>query len=80
MESYSIADAKARLSEIIEQVETGATVDITKRGKLVARIAPPQKPLKPVDVDALRRLTANHSYQHESAGDFMRRVRDEARY
>jgi prevent-host-death family protein len=50
-DSYSIADAKARLSEIIERVETGETVKITKRGKLVARIEPPDKPLKPIDID-----------------------------
>ena len=38
MDSYSIADAKARFSEVVERAEAGETVDITKRGKLVARV------------------------------------------
>ena len=80
MESYSVADAKARLPEIIARVEAGETVEITRNSNPVARIIPPDKRLKSFDFDALRRMTESHSYQHESAGDFIRRMRDEDRY
>lgn len=37
-DSYSLYDAKARLSEIVRQVREGATITITYRGKPVAEI------------------------------------------
>ncbi|MEP7351285.1 MAG: type II toxin-antitoxin system prevent-host-death family antitoxin [Sphingorhabdus sp.] len=80
MESYSIADAKAHLSDLIDRVEAGETVEITKRGKLVARVTPAGKELKKVDVDALRRLAASLPVQKQSAGDFIREMRDSDRY
>ena len=80
MDSYSIADAKARLSELVDRVEAGETVEITRRGKLVARVSPPERKLKKFDVDALRRLTANHKKQNEGAGEFIRQMRDSDRY
>lgn len=80
MDSYSIADAKARLSELVDRVEAGETVEITRRGKLVARVSPPEPKLKKFDVDALRRLTANHKKQTEGAGEFIRQMRDSDRY
>ncbi len=80
MDSYSLADAKAHLSELINRVENGETVEITRRGKLVARLTPPERPLKKVDVDALRRLTARHTPQKQGAGEFIREMRDADRY
>jgi prevent-host-death family protein len=40
MERIGIYDAKARLSQLIEQVEAGGEVVITRRGKPVARLMP----------------------------------------
>ena len=34
--SYSVASARAKLSEIVDEVETGKEVEITRRGKKVA--------------------------------------------
>ena len=34
--SYSVADARAKLSEIVDDVEAGKEVEITRRGKKVA--------------------------------------------
>ena len=70
MDSYSLADAKAHLSELINRVENGETVEITRRGKLVARLTPPERQLKKVDVDALRRLTARHTPFLNGLGGF----------
>lgn len=80
MDSYSLADAKARLSELIDKVEAGATVEITRRGKPVAKVVPAARTLKPIDWDALKRLTDSQPMQKESASEFVRGMRDDARY
>jgi len=80
MDTVSLADAKAHLSALIDRVESGETVEITRRGKPVARIVGIDRPRKPVDVDALRKLVAPMPMQSESAGEFMRRMRDDERY
>lgn len=80
MDSYSLADAKARLSELIDKVEAGETVEITRRGKPVAKVVPTARTLKPIDWEALKRLTDSQPMQKESAGEFIRRMRDDARY
>jgi len=80
MESVSLADAKARLSELVDRAEAGEPVTITRRGKAVAQITAVKQPKKPIDVAAMRALTESMPIQAESAGDFMRRIRDEERY
>lgn len=44
MNRLSIYDAKARFSEVIEQAQGGASTEITKRGRVVARIVPAASP------------------------------------
>ena len=58
MERIGIYDAKARLSQLIEKVEAGAEVVITKRGKPVARLVPPGAPRKSSPARAARRIRA----------------------
>ena len=78
--TVSLADAKAHLSELAELAAAGETVVITKRGKPVVQLSKPVTPRKPVDLASLRRLTAEMPAQTESAGEFMRGVRDQERY
>ncbi len=82
MERITLDDAQAHLSEIIDRVEAGETVEITRRGKLAARIVPaePKKQWKPIDREMLEALHAKMPMQTESAGDLLRRMRDDARY
>ena len=40
MEKFSIYDAKARFSELVERAESGRSTVITKRGRVVAKIVP----------------------------------------
>lgn len=40
MESVGMLEAKARFSELLERVERGETIEITKRGHPVAVISP----------------------------------------
>ena len=44
MHTVSIAEAKAHLSELIERVEKGEEILITKRGKPVVRLVPDLPP------------------------------------
>lgn len=78
--TVTLADAKARLSELTELAASGESVIITKRGKPVARMSRPERPRRPIDLEALRRLTASMPAQAEEAAEFMRRMREDARY
>ena len=40
MEKFSVYDAKARFSELVERAESGRSTVITKRGRVVAKIVP----------------------------------------
>ena len=80
METVNLADAKARLSELVATAEAGETVNILRRGKPVARLEPASPARCPIDLEALRALTRGMTPQPESAGDFTRAMRDGDRY
>ncbi|MGD0024992.1 MAG: type II toxin-antitoxin system prevent-host-death family antitoxin [Xanthobacteraceae bacterium] len=80
METVNLADAKARLSELVERAAAGEVVRITRRGKPVAQLTSVKAPRKRIDVAALRALTDSMPMQPESAGDFVRKMRDRERY
>jgi prevent-host-death family protein len=80
MSSINIAAAKAQFSDLVARAEAGEETVITRHGKEVARVVPPKPARKKLDVEALRRLTEGMPYQEESAGEFMRRLRDQERY
>ncbi|HRO04466.1 MAG TPA: type II toxin-antitoxin system prevent-host-death family antitoxin [Terricaulis sp.] len=48
MTAYSVAEAKAKLSELIDRAEKGEAVTITRHGKPVAEIKPAQRAAKPI--------------------------------
>ena len=80
MEDATIADAKAHLSGLVERVARGETVRITRRGKPVARLTAIERQPKPIDLKALRALTASMPMQPKPARSWLRSVRDESRY
>ena len=80
MEEVTVAEAKAHLSELIDRAERGEQVQITRRGKLVARLTGVERQIKPIDLDALRALTGSQPVQPEPARSWLRSVRDEERY
>ena len=80
MRRVNLADAKAHFSELIEEAAAGNPVCITRRGKPVAQIIAAEQPRKPIDVAALRAMTDAMPMQPESAGDFIRRMRDKVRF
>lgn len=55
MRTVSVAEAKTHLSELLNAVEAGDDVVITRHGRAVARVSPPEKPRQPIH---LKRLAA----------------------
>ena len=54
MRRFSVADAKARLSAVLAEVEAGEQVINTRRGRAVARIIPePAAPTSDFSLDEL---------------------------
>ncbi len=80
MGNVNLAEAKAHLSELVERAAAGDTVCIVRRGKPVAQITAVDTPRKPVDLGALRALTAAMSLQDEPARESVRSMRDGERY
>jgi prevent-host-death family protein len=78
MGAFSVAEAKAQLSAIIEMVEAGETVTITKRGKPVVKMVPANAlPIKPkMDLEELRRFRATIPSLKISGAEMIRRMRD----
>lgn len=80
METVNLADAKAHLSKLVDRVEAGDSVDITRRGKRVARLTAVAKARKRIDAALLQSVTAAMPPQPESASDLIRSMRDGDRY
>lgn len=77
MGAYSVADAKARLSEILKQVEAGRTVTITKRGRPIASIVPAQQgQKKAINWAAIEALRQTLPRSRTSAARLVRAMRD----
>lgn len=58
MNAVNLAEAKARLSELVGRAEAGEDVRISRRGRPVVRLVAvdEQKSREPIDWDALDRL------------------------
>ena len=80
MSDVNLAEAKAHLSELVDRAAAGEPVRILRRGRPVAQITAIPGPRKPIDAASLRAVTDRMPLQTESAGDFMRGVRDGERY
>ena len=94
MSTVGLAEAKVHFGRLIDRAAGGEVVSITRRGKPVARLVAAasgkrpaehepvaaRPPSKPIDWVAIRALTATMPVQTEPAAEFMRRIRDEARY
>lgn len=75
MYTISLAEAKAKLSHILDQVEAGEEVVITRRGQAVARIVGVKKGLKPLESRASLRARLPHA--RKSSAELIRELRDE---
>jgi len=80
MDDVTLADAKARLSELVERAASGESIRITRRGKPVAELSGAARKRKPIDLAALRALTESLPEEPEPARDWLRAARDAERY
>ena len=76
MDAISLADAKAHLSELVDRVEAGDSIDITRRGKPVARLTSVARPRKRIDAALLEALTVTMPPPADNAADLVRSMRD----
>lgn len=80
MDTVDLTEAKARLSELLDRVEAGASICITRRGKPVARLGAIAKPRKPIDIALLQALTSTLPPDADASADPARSMRDGDRY
>lgn len=80
MSAVTVADAKAHLSELVDRVEAGDSIDIIRKGKPVAKLTAPTTARKRIDVALLQALTATMPFQAESGANLVRSMRDGDRY
>ena len=80
MSAINLADAKAHFSELVDRVEAGDTVEILRRGKLVARLIPAKLPRKPISLAEMQAVTGIVPPSDEPADTFIRSMRDSDRY
>jgi prevent-host-death family protein len=81
MSTYSVAEAKNQLSELIDRALKGEGVVITRHGRPVVELKPMEEPARPVstaDLDWLASHRVGHTTAPEDAGALMERMRDES--
>ncbi|MCG6115455.1 MAG: type II toxin-antitoxin system prevent-host-death family antitoxin [Mesorhizobium sp.] len=77
MGEISLAQAKAHLSAVIDRVEAGETVTITRRGRPVAKLSAIEAPRKQIDLEELRRFRESQPLAERSSAEIIREMRDE---
>jgi prevent-host-death family protein len=81
MPTYSVAEAKNNLSDLIDRALKGEGVVITRHGKPVVEFQPVLAPVGPVSDSDLQWLAANRLHPKnrptEDAGALLSRIRDE---
>ena len=75
MSTVTLAGAKAHLSNLLDQVEGGEEVVITRRGRAIARITPVEKPKQPVK--SLAEFRSRMPRWRKSSAELLRDMRDE---
>ena len=82
MRSFSVAQAKAQLSTLLDAVEAGEDVQITRRGRAVARLtAPEQAADLSFDLNAfLAAATSQPMHNGPAADTFIENLREQARF
>ena len=75
--TVSVAEARARFSELLDKVEAGETVVITRRGEPVADLSAHHKPRKKLPAGWLSEQTSKMRYSDVDSADVIRQMRDE---
>ncbi|MGL5115738.1 MAG: type II toxin-antitoxin system Phd/YefM family antitoxin [Beijerinckiaceae bacterium] len=76
MPNINLADAKARLSDLVERAARGETQVIMKRGKPLAKLVPIESPRQKVSLEWLESVAKDMPLSEE----VVRAMRDSDRY
>lgn len=77
MVTVNLAQAKAHLSELLDKVEVGDEVLITRRGKAVAHLSAVVGPKKPLPLKDLAKFRASMPRLRRPSAELLRELRDE---
>jgi prevent-host-death family protein len=77
MVTVSLAQAKAHLSELLDKVEVGEEVVITRRGRAVAHILSATRIKKPLRLKKLAEFRAAMPALRRPSAELMRELREE---
>ena len=77
MVTVNLAQAKARLSELLDRVEAGQEVLITRRGKAVAHLSAAVRPRKPLPLQELAGFREAMPRLRRPAAELLREAREE---
>ena len=82
MLTVNLAHAKAHLSELLDKVEAGEEVIITRHGKAVARVNAVSRPKRPLAemLDELAAFRATLPPWGKDSATLLREMRDDERY
>ncbi len=78
MVTVSLAQAKARLSELLDKVQAGEEVMITRHGRPVAHMVPAARPKRPLRLQDLAEFRASMPQLRRPSAELLREARDEA--
>ena len=77
MLTVNLVQAKAHLSELLDKVEAGEEVIITRHGRAVAHIGPVTRPKQPLRLDDLAAFRATMPRLRGPSAELLREARDE---
>ena len=77
MVTVNLVQAKAHLSELLDRVEAGEEVIITRHGRAVAHIRPVSRPKHPLMLDDLATFRATMPRLRRPSAELLRAARDE---
>jgi prevent-host-death family protein len=80
MSRVSLADAKAHLSELLNRVEAGEVIEITRRGRPVAQLTMVARSRRRIDAASIAAITQAMPCAIVGAGELVRSMRDSDRY
>lgn len=77
MVTVSLVEAKTQLSKLLDKVESGETVVITRHGKPVANMTAAAQPKKPIPFEELAKFRARMPRLRKSSAALIREMRDD---
>ena len=77
MVTVNLVQAKAHLSELLDKVEGGEEVIITRHGRAVAQLRSVSRPRNPLMLDDLAAFRATMPTLRRASAELLREARDE---